>query len=85
MSRPKFVPNRKGFADARKLPGVQAELLRIGGELARDAGPGFEAVAGKPNPEMARAYVQPEDGNSVARAKNARDQLLLRALGRRSG
>lgn len=85
MTKPKFVPSKRGFDGARKLPGVQAELLRLGGEIAQDAGPGFEVVAGTPHPNMARAFVQPENGNSKARARNAREQILLRALGRRSG
>ncbi|MGW9021265.1 hypothetical protein ACWGOE_07275 [Leucobacter chromiiresistens] len=85
MSKPRFVPSKVGFDRVRKLPATQAELLRLGGELAAEAGPGFEVVPGSPHANMARAFVQPEDGNSAARARNARDLILLRVLGSRGG
>ena len=83
MAKYKFKPDVKGFNQAMKLPEVGQHLKREGAALAADAGEGFEAVLDTRHPWLDRVFVQP--ATPAAHRRNAKHQLLVKALGRRLG
>lgn len=70
------------FYEVRSLPSVQAQIRMHAGQIASRAGEGFawSDRQGRKNPQGRwRAIVYPDSFS--AKARNARDNALVRALG----
>lgn len=72
----------RGVNRVMKSPGVADLLTRRAQEIARDAGPGFEAEGDNSHPWIARAWVRA--ATPAARRAEARNKVLTKALGRAS-
>lgn len=79
MAKVKTTLLLKGLNEVMKSQGVADELQRRGERIARAAGAGFSAETDQPQHRwIARTYVKAE--TFEARAREARDNVLLRAL-----
>ncbi|EYT56030.1 hypothetical protein H490_0103915 [Leucobacter sp. UCD-THU] len=79
----KFRPDVRGFNQVMKSDATRAELSRLGNQFAAEVGDGFESVSDNRHPWVAREFVQP--ATPAAHRANARDKLIMRALGKRLG
>lgn len=79
MAKVKTTLLLKGLNEVMKSQGVADELQRRGERIARAAGAGFSAETDQPQHRwIARTYVKAE--TFEARAREARDNVLLKAL-----
>lgn len=74
----RIVFNRKAFQQLRTLDSVQKDLIERAERIAAAAGEGH--VVGEPQPPRNRARAAVIASTAQARAENARNSTLLRAL-----
>ena len=77
MAKVSVKLNLPGINRLMRSEAVQAQLDRLGQDMAADAGEGFEYVA-KPHRYTARGYVQVASGDGARR--QARDAVLERVM-----
>lgn len=82
MAKARFVPKPNAFYELRRSPGVRSMVDSTAASLAARAGDGFQwsSQQGERRPQGRwRAIVYP--ATFSARAKNRRDNTLVRVLG----